>query len=463
MVSEGNRNTEALCSLITTWLAANELNRAWLAQQAGLNPSVLSRFLNHKTTLNEASALRLYRVMRWRMPKADREAFLAATGTLDLVQDAAESLIPEASPQPGMQDNPQILGMRLMLAGYRLVSSVALREAISKFYQAERIFGTASGNAPRAACAAIECLTILGDIPRAENEILRVAGQYDQIMDPETRVLFYTMRGGLEFDRGRLEAAEPWFTSCLQISEATGISRLGDAAHHNLGLIHLNQAQTAPEGTRNDALLNTALTHLNMSYQHLLQRGVPDWAIAFEHFRRSQVQQLQGDVAAATASRRLARELFRKDHSVGGGHHIDIAEADLALAEGNTRRAMYLATACLEDGASINYAAGMSRAVRVQAQAALQNGNSMEAFEKAIVAACINPFGTHIDHAQLLTLLEEVTASVRRAESERGYQQILANIRARLAERSGIYAYLDDVTADRSEAITSLFNQLGAR
>lgn len=463
MKSETDHNTEAVSSLISAWLAANELNAAWLSQQAGLNPSVLSRFLNHKTTLNEASALRLYRVMRWRMPKADREAFLAATGVLDIVQDAAESLIPEASPQQGMQDNPQILGMQLMLAGYNLVSSVNVREALSKFFQAEQVFGIASGNAPRAACAAIECLITLGDITRAEQEILRVAGQYDQLMDPETRVGFYMMRGSLEFDRGHLDAAEPWLTSCLRISEVTGISRLGDAAHHCLGLIHLNRAQTAPDGTRIDALLNTALYHLNISYQHLVQRGVPDWAIAFEHFRRSQVQQLQGDAAAAAASRRLARELFRKDHSVGGTHHIDIADADLALADGSTRRATYLTTACLEDGASTNYAAGMSRAVRVQAQAALQNGNTTEAFEKAIVAACINPYGTYIDHAQLLTLLEETTASVRRVESERGYQQILTNIRARLAERSGIHAYLDDVAADRSETITSLFNQLGVK
>lgn len=133
------------------------------------------------------------------------------------------------------------------------------------------------------------------------------------------------------------------------------------------------------------------------------------------------------------------------------------------MAEGNTRHAAHLATACLEDGANIHYAAGMSRAVRVQAQAALQNGNTTEAFEKAIVATCINPFGTYIDHAQLLTLLEETTATVRRAESERSYQQMLTNIRARLAERSGIHAYLDDVAADRSETITSLFNQLGVK
>ena len=52
---------------------------------------------------------------------------------------------------------------------------------------------------------------------------------------------------------------------------------------------------------------------------------------------------------------------------------------------------------------------------------------------------------------------------MRRIEGERGYQQTLTNIRAKLAERSGIHAYLDDVAADRSEAITSLFNQLGAR
>ena len=51
---------------------------------------------------------------------------------------------------------------------------------------------------------------------------------------------------------------------------------------------------------------------------------------------------------------------------------------------------------------------GMSRAVRVMAQATLQDGNTMEAFEQAIAAACINPYGTPNDHAQLLTLIEEI-------------------------------------------------------
>ena len=95
---EPDRNAEALCSLINTWLAANELNAAWLVRQAGINPSILSRMLNRKTNLDESSALRLYRVMRWRMPKADQEAFLAAAGVLDLVQDAADSLTPQTSP-----------------------------------------------------------------------------------------------------------------------------------------------------------------------------------------------------------------------------------------------------------------------------------------------------------------------------------------------------------------------------
>ena len=456
---EPDRNTEALCGLISTWLTANELNAAWLAHQAGINPSILSRSLNHKTRLNEASALRLYRVMRWRMSKADREAFLAAAGVLDLVQDARESLTPETSPLPDAQGNPQILGMRLMLSGYSLVEAGATREAVPQFLKAEQAFGVASTNAPRAACEAINCLTNLGDITRAEQEILRVAGQYAQVMDLETRVFYCAIRGAMELDRGCLDAAEPWFIECLRIAEVTSIARLGDNAQHNLGLIYLGRAQTAPFGTSLDALLNTALSHFDKHLQRLQQRGAPDWEIAFEHFRRAQVQQLQGDVTLAAANRRLARKICRHPSF---NHHIDIAEADLNLTEGNARRATYLVTSCLEDGALMNYAAGMSRSVRVMAQAALQNGDTTEAFEKAIAAACINPFGTPIDRAQLQTLLDEITASVRHVEGERGYQQVLARIRARLNERDGIHAHLDDVAADRSDAIESLFRKLGA-
>jgi tetratricopeptide (TPR) repeat protein len=463
VMPEPDRNTEAVCGLISTWLAANELNASWLAQQAGINPSILSRSLNHKTNLNEVSALRLYRVMRWRMSKADRESFLAAAGVLDLVQDAAESLLPQPAPTLNIQGDPQIMGLQLMVSGYHFLFSEAIREALAQFMQAERVFSIASGNASRAACEAIGCLINLGDITRAEQEILRVAGKYDQVMDPETRVYFYMMRGSLEFDRGRLDLAEPWFTRCLHISDATGVASFGDAAQHSLGLIYLNRAQAATNGTPINALLDTALSHFNKSYQWLQHCGALDWTIAFEFFRRAQVQQLQGEVTEAAANRRLARELFRKVSGVGGGHHIDIAEADLDLAEGNTRHAAYLAAACLEDGASIHYSAGMSRAVRVLAQAALQDGNLSEALDKVIAAACIKPFGTCIDRTQLLTLLGETTASVRRVEGERGYQQILAGIRARLNDRSGIYACLDDVTADRSDAIASLFNKLGAK
>jgi hypothetical protein len=104
----------------------------------------------------------------------------------------------------------------------------------------------------------------------------------------------------------------------------------------------------------------------------------------------------------------------------------------------------------------------MSRAVRVLAQAALQDGNTSEALDKVITAACINPFGTYIDRAQLRTLLDETAASVRHTEGERGYQQALARIRVRLGERGGIHACLDDVTTDCSNAISTLFQELGS-
>lgn len=314
---EPDRNAEALCSLINTWLATNELNAAWLVRQAGINPSILSRMLNRKTNLDESSALRLYRVMRWRMPKADQEAFLAAAGVLDLVQDAADSLTPQTSPPLDTGDDPQIMGMRLMLSGYSLLAAVATREAAAQFLKAEQAFGIASSNAPRAACEAINCLTNLGDIARAEQEILRVAGQYDHVMDPETRMYYSIIHGEIELDRGRLDEAEPWFTECLRIAEVTGIARLGDDALHNLGLIYLGRAQTAPIRVNIDVFLNVALSHFNKHLQHLQQRGVGDWNIAFEHLRLAQVQQLQGDMAAATASRRLARELFHKITALG--------------------------------------------------------------------------------------------------------------------------------------------------
>jgi hypothetical protein len=460
---ERDHNSEVLGTLISTWLAANERNAAWLAHQAGLNPSILSRFLNRKTGLNEVSALKLYRVMRWRMTRADQETFLAASGVLDLIPGTDELAAPTTASWREPAFNTQALGFQLMVKGYNLAAAVAYREALNQFLKAEQAFGPASTNAPRAVCEAIQCLVNLGDITRAEQEILRVAGQYDQVMDVETRVYYSIIRGAMELDRGNLDTAEPWFTECVHIAEATGIAQLADGAFHCLGLINLNRAQAAPPGAQIDGLLNTALGYFNEHLRRLEILGAPDWAIAFQYLRRAQVQQLQAEYPAAIASRRLAHELFRRNADPSGNHHVDIAEADLDLEEGNTRHAVRLAEGCLEDNAQIRYAAGMSRAVRIQAQAALQDGHMAEALEKAIAAVCINPYGTYADRAKLFNLLHEADANIRHVGTEHSYQQMLARFRARLNDRSGVYAYLNNVIADRSAVVTSLFNQLGAK
>ena len=92
--------------------------------------------------------------------------------------------------------------------------------------------------------------------------------------------MYYSIiRGEMELDRGRLDSSRmrPWFTECLRIAEVTGIARLGDDALHNLGLIYLGRAQTAPIRVSIDVFLNVALSHFNKHLQRLRQRGVDDW------------------------------------------------------------------------------------------------------------------------------------------------------------------------------------------
>ncbi len=70
--------------IVRNWLTAYTRSLRNLAQEAGLQPSVLSRFLKGETTLEAGSALKVYNVMQQSMNLLDRKNFIEKMDLLPL-------------------------------------------------------------------------------------------------------------------------------------------------------------------------------------------------------------------------------------------------------------------------------------------------------------------------------------------------------------------------------------------
>src|SRR5688572_18756095 len=102
--------------ILRAWLTAHTRSLRNLAQEAGLQPSIISRFLKGTTTLEASSALKLYTVMQHGMNLPDRQAFIESVGLLPL----ASALSRDAIFTIDMNAAPYDVAGRLMITALDL-------------------------------------------------------------------------------------------------------------------------------------------------------------------------------------------------------------------------------------------------------------------------------------------------------------------------------------------------------
>ena len=217
------------------WQPARQLTQSWLkdagitasklAARAGVERSIVSRFLRGQP-LSAQTAIKLVNVMQRRLPASDRLSLITAFG-LSSFSELAQSVPAAGAAQTnlpiGWQEGrnghmhnvwhgARLLAMATEVSGHSWDQTLPLLVA------AERAFGLGSF-AALAALSAVQVLINLGDLDQAERELVRVEGVYADEMDTMTTAQAISLHGWLDFDRGDLIAASRWFTQNLQVAQ----------------------------------------------------------------------------------------------------------------------------------------------------------------------------------------------------------------------------------------------------
>jgi tetratricopeptide (TPR) repeat protein len=446
--------------LIRDWMTTQQRSMKGLADEAGINRSILSRFLNGRSDLEAGTAIKLYNVMYRYLTTAQRRTFVEATGLLPL----ASALSPEFLYSPDQrysnpaQIEPFQVGVNLMMGGHRLAGQLLCAEAIHWFRSAESILGRSSTLAARSACMTALMYAELSNYEQALTELARVPEQYTGIMDPATQELLYRVRGWITYYQGAYAEAEQMFKQCLSIAAESGDERLGETAQHFLGRVYGDWALGSRNPQQRQQLVRKALAALDKAFDLHIRCAFSDDHAGLDLVRKAQLLQAQSESTAAQELRDQARKIFRRNiHKL----HIDLDEAQLMLENGEVEHSRHTVHEILEQWSAINKANGMAKALRVLGDIELVNGHPTDALEVYMAALCVHPeLGTSASDRDILEIVAEIRSEVIRREGHDHYHLLIQRIQEAAEARQGHFSYLNHIAAERRVAVAEILNRL---
>lgn len=438
--------------MIRTWLTAQNRSLRNLAREAGIPPSVISKFLHDETTLEATSALKIYNVMQQSLDPLERYAFIEAIGLLPLATAFRSDPIFTVD----IHASPFEVGNHLIATAITLGKKGSFTEAIPLLRTAEQVLGTGSNLAAYAACLIGHTYILVSDFRQAQAEAQRIEITYGPIMDPETKAEFYRLQLWLAYYLGNYLQSEHWLKARIQLAEQTGIERLSDP--HFLGRTYYELGQLAPQKQAADVYFAKAVECFEQSSQ-LNRKWGDELNLAYDWFRKAQVLQAQGQCSDAKSLRRQAGHVFRTERSVAN-LHVELEEAKLALEDGNLRISQEKAGTVLHGWVDFNYTKGVADALKVLGDVAYVQGHVEQAFEIFAVRLCVYPFDTHPSTRQVGEDVNHLHDVLTRREDGPSYQNVLRHLQEVATNRQGYFSYLNALAVDRSQDVEHLFSRL---
>jgi tetratricopeptide (TPR) repeat protein len=450
-----NQDSNQVRTIIKKWLVDRGYRAGRLADTAGINRSILSRFLNvqkgGQQRLDTQSALEIYRIMAPTMNLISQRKFLQAAG-LSIMFEVGHSLLPfdlqgvQADPP-----SPDELGQQWMAFGSDL-ERISWEKALPVFRKAETLFGQNHPNAARAGSRIVTMLLSLGDYKNAHAEITRVQQSYATVIEPEVNANLVVSRGWICYYEGNFAEAAGLLLQALDLARLADAIRVVGGACHFLGRVYTDWG----ESRREEALFRQADKYL-FEGQRIRAEYEAEADQAFDFLRRAQFHRVHGGWREALECRQKARQLFNRDR--GGQLHIMLEEARTSLANNEVRVPQLLAESALEEWAEIRYAKGIADSVRILAEVALSNGKFDQAVELCMAALCAYPVKNNWDNRKALNQILATYAGIR---EESSYLKLLRGIEERARGRKGHFMFLNQVYTDPDENISQVVQRMAA-
>lgn len=455
-MSETNQPPEEQArEIIRTWLTAQNRSLRNLAGEAGIQPSVLSRFLNGKTVLDVNSALKLYVILQQRMKLHDRQRFIETMGLLSLAaalsRDGLFLIEPHIS--------TYAVSSRLFLTGLDLHEQAAYEQAIIVLRAAEGVLEGGSSQAAFIGCTIAQMLINLGDYRKAQDEAYRIQQTYELVMDPETRAELYRIRNWITYYQGDYAQAEHWQRERIKIGEETSIARLTNP--HFLGRMYYDMGCFEKSPKEADEIFHKAALCFEQSYQINL-RWADDHNQAFDLFRQSQVLQKQGNWREAGRLSKRTRQMFGKGSLAGSIalFQLELEESRLLLADGDTNRPKGMAENTLRGWANIKYPKGIGDSLEVLGDVAYMKGQPEEALAIFAARLCIYPYDSYPTTRRVWEEVHNLYKEIIRREGRTHYQELVHRIQQQAEYHQGYFSYLDQIAVDRTQDTERVFSAL---
>jgi plasmid maintenance system antidote protein VapI len=437
------------------WLAMHHTTKSELARLAGVNRSVITRFLEKDQPLNPATASKLYRVLGLNSDPVEQQHWVQWLNLEDMKGLLSETPMCDMAPSPLRLPSNMEQGSYWLNQGWAVLrKSRDILGAISMFRMAEQAFGRYTTMAPLAACEMIEHLLNLSDVAKAEREIFRVEQTYQSVMDVQSRSRLLANKSMAAHDRRDFVRSIQYADELRTLAQANGML----IGHEHLsGLSQLGMAETlSPSDPNRRRLLGMAEQNMRTMCRKAENAG-EIWNLGFQYFRLAQVLREQGQAVEAERYCTRARRCFGYEFALG---HIAIEEANLGLLNGQTSRARARAEAAREGWGTIYYAGGLGRCAAVTALSLWMEGRADEALEPAVVAASIAPYGTCYKGDAFVDLPWQIVPDARRNLDARQYAARIEQMREHVVLRQGHFACLTRVVPDRSADALALLAKM---
>ena len=198
--------------IIVAWMIKNKATASTLAQLAGLNRTVVHRFLAHARPMQMRTSLRIYVAVHSQLDEEMRNTLIDA---LDLNDIRLITQTQRMKPPTPIIEEGYAAGISILIRGIQLIEMQQSSAAAEVLRDAEQAMQIWRELALVAAYERVQCLIETSCYNSARSEIERIANAYGTCMGIESMLRMIALRGRLTFDLSELPDSWYWYRKLI--------------------------------------------------------------------------------------------------------------------------------------------------------------------------------------------------------------------------------------------------------
>jgi hypothetical protein len=428
-------NPLAARAIVQDWMLEHGKSASDLAAAAGLDRTVVHRFLRHARSMNLRTALRIYAALYAEMHPTTRHELLVALGLEDIARlfHGVDNMVQQHLP----------LGHAGTISD--LSRAVALSErgehvtAAEIFHRVEQAPTISRSMALFAACERARSLLAVGCVNAVRTEIERIDARFSQICGVDDMLNVQALHLRFAYELGDLDETDRLVRKLAFDAELHhNPSRISEAVYYG-ALLHMAYAMRATNERKRRQDLDKAarLFRMHDSYEH--RHDADDVTSGLRALRWAEIHRARRAEDDAQKARHAAHRMLRHTPAA---YHVCIELAKVALDRVQLERSRRIAAEAREIAAAADSGLGVAHASCVLAIADIMEERYEAALDHAVVGAALAPSWCYEDGTSSLVLMHQALRSLTIGQSTAWKLRFEHALHDRIAQRRGPYAVL---------------------